>query len=76
MPEMFNTTRLAEETKDIFDRGNMTTYVLKEKLIKQDQTLPAKYDQTEYRKEVKKLIKKKVDEQAEKEQSRKMACFG
>ena len=29
-----NTTRLAEETKEIFDRGNITTYVLKEELIK------------------------------------------
>ena len=35
-----NTKRLAEETKEIFDRGNMTTYVLKEKLINQDQICP------------------------------------
>ena len=53
-----NTTRLAEETKEIFDRGNVTTNDLKEKLVNQDQSLPAKYDHTEYRKEVEREIGK------------------
>ena len=51
----------------MLNRGIVNTNELKEKLVNQDQSLPAKYDHTEFRKEAEREIKRRVEDQIEKE---------